>query len=380
MKKATRQHTRNHNTQLVLKTIYDQQPISRADIARLTRLTRPTVSAIVADLLQEQLVQETGLGPSAGGKPPMLLDINADAHRLLCVDLGSQEFRGALVNLQGQITDRLHFPVAERRGTAALDLVFQLVDELLAMSATPVLGIGVGAPGLIDPQEGLIHRAVNLGWEELPLGEQLEERYQLPVYVANDSHLAALGEYTYGEGDTGNHLIVIRIGQGIGAGIVLGGQLYHGDGFTAGEIGHVVVNELGDRCRCGNVGCLETVSGTRALLAAARTAGAADDWATLVNAVASGNETAREIVTTAGRYLGVVVANLIGGFSIRHIILSGRVEQLGNTFLQAAYTEAQRRALPAMVSNTSLEYSQLGADIVILGAAALILQQELGII
>ncbi len=380
MKKATRQHTRNHNTQLVLKTIYDQQPISRADIARLTRLTRPTVSAIVADLLQEQLVQETGLGPSAGGKPPMLLDINADAHRLLCVDLGSQEFRGALVNLQGQITDRLHFPVAERRGTAALDLVFQLVDELLAISATPVLGIGVGAPGLIDPQEGLIHRAVNLGWEELPLGEQLEERYQLPVYVANDSHLAALGEYTYGEGDTGNHLIVIRIGQGIGAGIVLGGQLYHGDGFTAGEIGHVVVNELGDRCRCGNVGCLETVSGTRALLAAARTAGAADDWATLVNAVASGNETAREIVTTAGRYLGVVVANLIGGFSIRHIILSGRVEQLGNTFLQAAYTEAQRRALPAMVSNTSLEYSQLGADIVILGAAALILQQELGII
>jgi predicted NBD/HSP70 family sugar kinase len=380
MKKATRQHTHNHNTQLVLKTIYDQPSISRADIARLTRLTRPTVSAIVAELMQEKLVLETGLGPSAGGKPPMLLNIDADAHRLLCVDLGSQEFRGALLNLQGEITRRAHFPTGDRRGEAALQLVYELLDELVLDGPGPVLGIGIGAPGLINPEEGLIHRAVNLGWEELPLGEQLEERYQLPVYVTNDSHLAALGEYTYGEGRAGDNLIVIRIGQGIGAGIVLGGQLYHGDGFTAGEIGHVVVSDQGERCRCGNLGCLETVAGTRALLAAARAAGVAEDWPALVEAVAAGDERARNIVAEAGCYLGVVIANLIGAFSIYHIILSGRVDQLGDVFLQAAYAEAMRRALPAMVSRTTLEYSRLGRDIVILGASALILQQELGII
>jgi len=380
MKKATRQHTRNHNTQLVLKTIYDQPSVSRADIARLTRLTRPTVSAIVAELLQEKLVQETGLGPSAGGKPPMLLDIDADAHRLLCVDLGSQEFRGALVNLQGEITRRAAFPTGERRGEAAVQLVYDLLDELVAAGPAPILGIAIGAPGLINPEEGLIHRAVNLGWEELHLGEQLEERYQLPVYVINDSHLAALGEYTYGEERAGDNLIVIRIGQGIGAGIVLGGQLYHGDGFTAGEIGHVVVNEEGAQCRCGNVGCLETVAGTRALLSAARDAGVASDWAGFVAAVTAGNEMAGAIVNAAGRYLGVLIANLVAGFSIHHVILSGRVDQLGGAFLQAAYDEAMRRALPAMVSRTTLEYSRLGRDIVILGASALILQQELGII
>ncbi len=380
MKKATRQQTRSHNTQLVLQTIYDQRSVSRADISRLTRLTRPTVSAIVAELMQEKLVLETGLGPSAGGKPPMLLNIDADAHRLLCVDLGSQEFRGALLNLHGEVTRRAHFPLADRRGPAALELVYELLDELVVDGPSPVLGIGVGAPGLINPEEGVIHRAINLGWEELPLGEQLEERYQLPAYVSNDSHLAALGEYTYGDWQAGDNLIVIRIGQGIGAGIVIGGQLFHGDGFTAGEIGHVVVSDNGERCRCGNMGCLETVASTRAIISAARAAGVAGDWSELVEAVAAGDARARDIVAEAGCYLGVVIANLIGAYSIHHIIISGRVDQLGDVFLQAAHAQAMRRALPAMVSQVNLEYSRLGRDIVLLGASALIMQQELGII
>lgn len=379
MKKATRQQTRSHNTRLVLKTILEHGNVSRADIARITRLTRPTVSAIVADLQEENLVVETGVGPSAGGKPPILLNIDVDSHRLLCIDLGNQEFRGALVNMQGEITRRIHFPSAGHRGEEALHLVYRLVEALLAAGTARILGIGIGTPGLIDPQTGLVHHAVNLGWEDLPLSTLLDSRYRLPIYLANDSHLAALGEYTYGEPQAGSNLIVIKIGQGIGAGIVLGGKLFYGDTYNAGEIGHVVVQEQGELCRCGNRGCLETVASTRAILQAAQQAGF-PDWEALTAAAIRDEDQARQIVTAAGRHLGVALAHLVGSLNINHIILSGRVEQLGNLLLEAAADEVRRRVLPAMGANMTLEFSHLGTDIVVLGASALVLQQELGVI
>jgi predicted NBD/HSP70 family sugar kinase len=391
MKKATRQQTRNHNTRLVLKTIYDQRNISRADIARLTHLTRPTVSTIVTNLMAENLVLETGLGPSAGGKPPMLLDIDVDAYRLLCIDLGNQEFRGALLNLQGEMSARIHHPAGDYKGDEALSLVYQLVDELAAATPATLLGISIGTPGLINPDEGLIRRAVNLGWHDLPLGDLLASRFDLPIYVANDSHLAAFGEYTFGEPRDSSNLIVIKIGRGIGAGIVLGGKLFYGDGFSAGEIGHLVVADNSIRCRCGNVGCLETVTSTRAILKAAQAAANAmpasllatktmPDWQTLTTALAAGDEAACQVVITAGQYLGMVIASLVGFFNIHHVILTGRIDQLGEPFLEAARTSAMQYALPSMVENTTIQFSNLGTDIVILGGSALVLQQELGII
>ncbi|MCA9972221.1 MAG: ROK family transcriptional regulator, partial [Anaerolineales bacterium] len=245
MKKATRQQTKSHNTRLILKTIYEQGNVSRADLARLTRLTRPTVSSIVAELMARGLVAETGQGPSAGGKRPTWLDIVDDAQQLICIDLGSQLFRGAVVNLRGDIVARQSFARDDQTGDEAVALVYRLLDALAADATAPLLGIGVGTPGLVDPQHGVVKQAVNLGWSDLHLGELLQARYDTAVYVANDSHLAALAEYTYGPPRHSQHLILIKVGQGIGAGIVVNGQLLVGDGFGAGEIGHVVVAENG---------------------------------------------------------------------------------------------------------------------------------------
>ncbi|MFW6183168.1 MAG: ROK family transcriptional regulator [Chloroflexota bacterium] len=381
MKKATRQQTRNHNTQLVLKTIYEQNGISRADIARATRLTRPTVSTIVSNLLQEELIAETGLGPSAGGKPPTLLEVQSNAHRLLCIDLGSRQFRGALVNLRGGVTERAEFPLQGRTGDEALDLVYQLIERLRAASPVPILGIGIGTPGLVDPHSGVVRQAVNLGWRQLPLKSLLESRYEVSTYVANDSQAAALGEFTFGVGWDSRNLILIRIGQGIGAGIVLDGHPLYGDGFAAGEIGHVVVADDGPLCSCGNRGCLETVAGTRAFLQAAEEMlGAGASWSDFVDAYEEGQEQAQRHVDSAGRYLGTAIANLVAAFNVHHIVLSGRVSQFGERLLQATQTAARRRALPALVDETTLSYSVLGTDVVILGSSALVLRHELGIV
>ncbi|MBA2381003.1 MAG: ROK family transcriptional regulator, partial [Chloroflexi bacterium] len=255
--KATHRQTRVHNERLVVRTLYDLGPISRAEVARLTGLTRTTVSDVVATLLENGVVREIGRGPSSGGKAPILLQVDDDARLVVGLDLGEEQFAGSIVNLRGEIRRTVTLAVDGRDGDAALDLVFELLDRLLDGSTAALLGIGIGTPGLVDSRTGTIRRAVNLDWRDLPLGAIVGERYDVPVNVANDSQAAALAEYTYAGGDRVPNLIAIRVGRGVGAGLILRGSLFQGDGSGASEIGHVVVDSGGALCRCGRTGCLE---------------------------------------------------------------------------------------------------------------------------
>ncbi len=391
MQKATRRQTKDHNSRLVLKTIYDAGDISRADIARRTGLTRPTVSSLVADLIDGALVIETGQGLSAGGKRPTLVAVDDAAHCVLALDLSGDEYRGALVSLHGHVTRRAAVPAAGLCGEEALGPVYELVDALQPADAP--LGIGVATPGLVDPQHGVVLRAVNRGWVDLPLRDLLAERYGPPVHVANDSHMAALAEYTFGAAHTSPNLIVIRVGQGIGAGVILDGRPFYGDGFGAGEIGHVVVEPDGRLCSCGNRGCLETTSSVPAILRAATAAdrrqsalAGADrvTWERFVEAVAAHDPVAVDIAVRAGGHLGAAVALLVGAFNIQTIVLAGRIADLGEVLLDAVTAHMHQRVLPAMAAATTVRYASLDAarlaNIVILGGSALVLQRELGIL
>lgn len=377
MQKATHQDTKDHNARLVLRTLYNRSDLSRADIARLTHLTRPTVSTIVEGLMKEQYVLEVGQGRSAGGKRPTLLTVAKDAYHLIGIDLGSAEFRGAIINLRGNIVAQVSFPRLGCKGEQAIELVYTLLDSLLPKATAPLVGIGLGTPGLVDPQDGVIHQAVNLAWVQLPVRSLLEERYQKPVYVVNDSHAAALGEYSFGNERHRPNLVVIKVGQGIGAGVILNGELYYGDGYGAGEIGHVVVKENGVVCSCGNVGCLETIASTRAILAGLP---AGTIWEQLVADFAAGQPTARQVVSEAANYLGLAVANLIGSLNIHHIILSGRIALFGDNFLNLIRQAIRRYVLPDMANKATLSFSALGPNLVMLGSSAMLLKHELGII
>ena len=266
MKKATHQQTKQHNRDLVLRTIFANETISRAEIARATMLTRTTVSDAVTGLLAEGLVQEVGYGTSLGGKNPILLSLVADARYLIGLNLAQDKFIGAIVNLRGEIKQTVELPVHSGNGQQALEQVYQILDELLKTEWKPIVGIGVGAPGLIHTREGIVVNAVNLEWRDLPLANLLEERYRLPVTVLNDSQATAIGEYVYGEHEPDGNLVVVNVKHGIGAGILINGRLFQGDGGGAGEIGHVVVQENGAQCRCGKRGCLETVASAQAVV------------------------------------------------------------------------------------------------------------------
>lgn len=385
--KATRQQTKHQNRSLVLKTIFERASISRADIARATSLTRTTVSEIVADLMTQGLVEEIGLGTSMGGKSPILLSLVPDSRRLLGLDLGQDQFSGAVINLRGEVKQTITLPVRDRNGEDALAQVYEIIDRLLRADPQRPVGIGVGTPGLVNTRDGIVVHAVNLDWQDLPLGHLLRARYELPVYILNDSQAAAMGEFTYGEGNnTGDNLVVVSVRHGIGAGIIIGGQLFQGDGGGAGEIGHVVVVPDGGLvCHCGNRGCLETVASSQAVvnrvqamqaLSTAPIPADARGQVTLDSverAFSAGDPDVRRIVLQAGDYLGLAISSVVGTLNIRKIVLSGDMTCFGAPWLEAIRRTLAKSSLARLAQDTQVEIGQVSGNRVILGASALLL-------
>lgn len=314
---------------------------------------------------------------------------------MICLDLTRSAFQGAVINLRGEILERLSIPTRRRTGEAALEVAYALVDALLPTAAGSILGIGVGAPGIIDPGKGIVHRAVNFGWYDLPLRDLLKERYKLSAYIANASHVAVLAEYIFGRRKNSSDLVVVKVGHEVGAGIILNGQLFLGHGFGAGEIGHVRVVENGERCSCGNFGCLETVCSSRAVVKRAQ-AIARDNPSSLLNRVAltpaeldigsvlraseSGDVALQSLVADVGHYLGVAIANLVGVLSVPFVLIAGSVGDFGEPLLNVINQEVKERSLAQMVSQTRVELASLGPDIVLLGAAALLVHYDLEVL
>jgi predicted NBD/HSP70 family sugar kinase len=373
--KATHGQTRTYNSRLVLRTVYDQSPISRAEVARATGLTRTSVSDLVGELLESGLVEEGERGPSTGGKAPILLRFISGAQLVVGVDVAETELRGALVDLRGDIRLTRSLPIDANDADATLHRLQELVGQLIADSDRPILGVGIATPGLIDSRSGVVRTSVHLDWRDLPLGALVSERHRLPVHVANDSQAAALAEYTFGGYADSPNLVAVKVGRGIGAGVILDGHLFVGDGAGAGEIGHTTVADNRLACQCGRTGCLETVAGTRAILGAS---GAAD-LTELRRRLDAGDGRAVRVVEEAGRALGRVLGGMIGALDVERIALLGPAAELGDRWLEVVRTEAVASALPLLSDRTQVTLGVLSPDIVVLGASALLLTRELGL-
>ncbi len=309
-------HGRAHNRSMVLQHLFHSGPWSRADLARATGLTRVTVSDLVGSLMAEGLVTELGLRSEGKvGKPGTLVGLRTDAFQIVAVDLADDELmHGAVLDLSGEVRTRRSAAVAGREGESAVEALLDLCRDLVAAATMPVLGVGVGSPGVIDPS-GTVLQAPNRGWFDLPLAERLAADLGVPVHVANDANTAALGEYTYG-GASGS-LLVLTVGEGVGAGIVLDGALVQGHQHAAGELGHVTaVDERDDidgaplgrpqPCACGRRGCLETVLSVPALR---RRVEGLDGAA------------AEAALAAVGRRLGIVLAPVVSALNLSEVVV-----------------------------------------------------------
>jgi predicted NBD/HSP70 family sugar kinase len=333
----------------------------------------------VEELIDHGLLRELGQGVSAGGKPPTLIALNERGRDIVAVDLGHQPFRAALVDLTGRIHERIDAPGAEGppTGRRAQEIAEEMIESLIARSTAPVLGIGVGAPGVIDPG-GRILEATNLDWHGVDFGPSLQRRFDLPVSIANDAAMAALAEFRRHPID--RNLILTKLGRGVGAGVVLGGTLHRGEHSAAGEIGHVRVMDDGLPCRCGNTGCLETIASVPAIL---RNLGADPDrhpWDALALAGMVGEEPVRRALSEAGRYLGTVLAGVVATIDVGHIVLAPDLLNAGDVLVDHVRAELRSRILPTTADLIEIEATQLGADLVLAGAASAVLVDRLGVV
>jgi predicted NBD/HSP70 family sugar kinase len=359
---ATPEDARRANRSLLLRTLHADGPMSRADLAKVAGLTRATVSAVVRDLIDDGVVEELGLSTAGGvGKPATLVDVAADGRHILCIDLSEpSRFVGALVNLAGKVVVRRTYDRKGKTGKAAVTLLGRICRELVADAERPLLGVGVASPGVVD-DAGVIATAAHLGWSDLPLGPTLSADLGLPVVIVNDANAAALAELTYGE--AAGNLICVRVDEGVGAGLVLDGRLFTGSSYAAGEIGHVVVVPDGALCACGKRGCLETE--VSAPLLAARVEAAAGDGA--------------EVLARAGEHLGIALATVLSALDVTDVVLSGSGAVTDEPFRAAATRAIAARTMPLLADRLVVRAGTFGFDDVLVGAAATVLDHELGI-
>lgn len=361
--KTLPEDARRANRSLLLRALHHGGPASRAELAKLVGLTPATVSSLMKDLLAADIVEELGRTSGSVGKPATMLGIEPDGRHIVALGLSEPDrFVGAIVNLTGKVIARTSAPRDDRTGDAAVELLAAMCDELIEAAERPVLGIGVASPGIVD-QAGTVLRAARLDWRSVPLAAQLTRRTGHPVHVANDANAAALAALTFGRGESTN-LLFVRVDQGVGAGLVLDGNLFRGSFSAAGEIGHVVVDPDGALCTCGKHGCLETEIAAPALAQLLRDAGPTAEV---------------DVLRRAGERLGDALAAVVSALDVTDIILSGPDPIVSETFRAAAARAIATRTMPEIGGRLTVRPSGFGDDDVVLGAAALVLDVELGI-
>lgn len=361
--KVLPEHARGHNRALVLQTLYHAGAMSRADLSRETGLTRVTISDLVAEFIADGIVVEMGVREAVGpGKPPILIDIDRVGHQIIGLDLsGPSAFEGAVLSLDGDVLERREVSRPESPdGDAVYAATLELARMLVAASTQPLLGVGIGTPGVVRP-DGYVLSSPNLGWSNFPLEAKLSVDLDLPVLARNDANAAVLAEYTFG--DAKADFMLIKLGRGVGAGLITGSQPLLGSRFAAGEIGHVVVGtDGGPRCACGKDGCLE------AWLSVSR----------MREALAADPAAREEILRDSGTRMAIAIAPIVAALDLSEVVLSGPADLLDGILIDAAIETLHARTLEGVFEDVVVRRTHQD-DIVLRGAAVMVLSGQLGV-
>jgi glucokinase-like ROK family protein len=373
---------RGRNRAQVIDVLRRAGTASRAEISRLTGLSRTTISSLVTELQGSGLIIETqaGGGPSAGrGRPGVLLALEPAAGAAIGIDFGHTHLRVALADLSSRVLAERHRALdVDRAADASLAAAAELVGEVLAetgLERSRVVGVGAGLPGPLDRASGTVGSSVILpGWAGLRPAEALADRLGLPIVVDNDANLGALAEHRLGAGRGVDDIVYLKLASGIGAGLILGGRLHRGVSGIAGELGHIRSNPDGLVCRCGNRGCLETVAAAPALLELLRVShGRRLAVADLLRLAEEGDVGVRRVFADAGRSVGRAVADLVNAVNPGLVIVGGELSAVGTPLLDGIRASIERYALPAAHAALDVVPGVLGERAEVLGAAALVI-------
>ncbi len=352
--------------------------ISRAELARQMYLTRSAISTIIDDLKKIGLVYETENGPTSRGRRPILLEINPRYGFVVGIDMGATHLGIVVTDYSAHVLEEVEFSFSVDKGPQVclpqIDAHLKDLLHKLNLDIQHISAVGMGVPGPVVADAGAVSAPpIMPGWDNYPIRTQLEELWKVPISIGNDAELGALGEWAYGAGRGENNLAYIKVGSGVGAGLLLGGHIYRGTTGCAGEIGHVTIQENGPLCTCGNHGCLEAVAGGRAIARNAKyaiDAGRRTQLSTIdpekmlardvADAARMGDLVAQKIVTDAGAYIGIAVASLVNLFNPSMVVIGGGVSQMGDLLLEPIRKAVRERSLRSAAQAVRITSAVLG--------------------
>ncbi|WP_091834730.1 ROK family transcriptional regulator [Marininema halotolerans] len=379
------------NKSIILNVIREKGPIPRAEIAKVTQLTPPTVTNIVGELLDAGIVVESDLGESTGGRKPILLRINASAFSVIGVYAGVDKIRAMSADLDGNLEGEAEVPIPPNPDRSfyirsIIDTIHQLAAPI-HHSGRPLLGIGVGMSGWVDHEQGISLSCPSLNLRNIPLRDLLEREFSVPVEVENGVRTLAMGESWFGEGREIADFICVHIGNEVNAAFVKEHSLVYSPSFTAGELGHTTVDIEGPLCGCGNRGCLEVFGSSVAMVRRAQEGldqgvisslnhheGPLSERV-LFEAAREGDEFARAVLVDTGRYLGIGLANIVNLFNPRRIILCGDLISEVPYVLHSLQETVEQRALATPVADVTIVPAGLGRNGGPMGAVTLVLMK-----
>jgi len=377
----------------VIRALRRREQISRSEITAITGWSKAKTSHEIRSLVEKGYLVEVGEGASQGGRKPRLLRINDRLGYLVGLDIGATSIDAALTDVGGKVYQRRSEPADVRRpADEFLTRCVEIINEMIAAQGSlpeQLLAIGVGVPGPVDFARGvLVAPPLMPDWENFPIREHFQRSFPAAyVVVDNDVNIMAIGEQRAGDGVGVDHFIFIKIGTGIGSGIVSNGKIHRGSVGCAGDIGHICVDKAGPICRCGNAGCLEAMAAGPAIaekaMQAARS-GASPLLRQLMEAnggglrpedvavaCREGDQAALEIIRASGQMIGDVLASLVNFFNPSHIFIGGGIVNFGNHLLVAIRRAVLRRSLPLATTHLSINFSRMGAEAGVTGAVAL---------
>ena len=369
VQKGDQELIRNQNRAVVINLLRLRGPLSRTEISDLSGLAPSVLTRLVRDLVEEGVAQEVGKSDSTGGRPPVLVALNPDYARIIGIKVERTRLLAASVDLTGEIRDRAETRFHDAPSPEdALTGIERLCEQL---DTGRTLGTGVCISGFIDPESGSDLFTPILGWENAALREPLQQRLGWPIWVENDVNALALAERWYGAGRTFRHFICITVGDGIGAGFVIGGDIYRGAFGGAGELGHITIDPGGPVCRCKERGCLEVFASDGFLLqeAAALNIGNIES---LIESARNGGSEARQIFARMGQYLGIGAKNVVNLLNPEAIVLGGERMDAADLFLPSFEEEVCRHSFPSEATQLRILPAELGQDGFLIGSATLV--------
>lgn len=378
------------NTSLILRIVREKGPISRAHISKITGLNPATVSSNLVELLEANLVREVGSGESSGGRKPTLLELNGSRFGVIAIDMGTADIHAAAVDLNGQVLLQFTLPLQDLKQPSEVLAVMKDAIQKVQTKAKMVslLGIGVGAHGLVDSDKGISIYAPAYQWEHIPMAAMLKEAFHLPVRVDNDVRAMALAEKWFGNAKGLSDFIYLNLGTGIGSGIYLKDELISGASFGAGEIGHIHVTDEADgiSCFCGKKGCLSTVASGPAVVSRFKQRlenGAAsllrEQTETITGehiyeAALAGDALAIEILEETGEMIGHALSIAVNLVNPEQIIIGGGLSRAEQFIFPPIRRFIEARAMQNNTAHLVIRRTALGDQSGIIGAGTLVIR------